>query len=83
MIALASLLVVTYSGFVGAPWWGALMCAMTLIICYAARHIQRSGVPPSDISSAHATLNAAGNCLFIAFAGYWTGAILNLATQVG
>ena len=39
-IALASIVVAIYAGYVGSPWWGALICSTTLIVVLATTHVR-------------------------------------------
>lgn len=40
MIALASILVAIYAGYVGSPWWGALVCSATLLTILSTTHVR-------------------------------------------
>ena len=74
-IAAASVLTVIYAGFVGSPWWSALLCSATLILVLATTHVRVQRELAAHISLKLMIFDLGPYCFAMAFGAFAVGSI--------
>jgi hypothetical protein len=77
-IAFASLIVALYGGYVGAPWWSALICTLTLLVTLATTHLRIQSQPKRITPALSAGLDLLPYSFAAAFGAYALGQVVHL-----
>ena len=78
MIAIASILVAIYAGYVGSPWWGALLCAATLLTILTSTHARLRHELSATGSLKLMIVDFGPHCFAASFGAYAIGHIVRV-----
>ncbi len=73
MIALASILVTVYAGYIGSPWWGATVCSTTLLVTLSSTHLRLLRARDATASLALVLFDLGPYCFAVGFGAYGIG----------
>jgi hypothetical protein len=78
MIALASLLTAGYAGYIGSPWWGALVCGLTLLLSVGSFHLRYVHDAARGTRDKFLFVETAPQCVAAGICAFVTGRFLQL-----